>query len=63
MAVLHSARHTLALIMHRAGVPPVDAAAVLGHSLQVHIANYLPSSERGARSAASALGAALAGSV
>ena len=27
---LHAVRHTLALIMHRAGVPPVDAAALLG---------------------------------
>ena len=39
----------------------MDAAALLGHSLEVHYANYLPSSERRARSAASALGAALAG--
>ena len=60
---LHAVRHTLALIMHRAGVPPVDAASLLGHSLEVHYATYLPSSERGARSAASALGVALAGSV
>ena len=60
---LHSVRHTLGLIMHRAGVAPVDAAAFLGHSLEVHYATYLPSSERGARSAAAALGVALAGSV
>jgi hypothetical protein len=40
-AVLHSVRHTLALIMRRAGVPPVDAAALLGHSLEVHYSTYL----------------------
>ena len=60
---LHAVRHTLALIMHRAGVPPVDAAALLGHSLEVHYTTYLPSSERGARSAAAALGVAFTGSV
>ena len=49
---LHAIRHTLALIMHRAEVAPVDAAAFLGHTLQVHISTYLPASERGARSAA-----------
>ena len=47
------------MIMHRAGVAPVDAAAFLGHSLEVHISTYLPASGRGARSAAAALGRAM----
>lgn len=53
---LHAIRHTLALIGHRNGVAPVDMAAFLGHSLETHIKTYLPRSERGARSAAAALG-------
>jgi hypothetical protein len=43
---LHSVRHTLALIMHRVGVAPVDAASFLGHTVEVHYATYLPRSER-----------------
>ena len=58
---LHSVRHTLALIMHRAGIPPVDAAAFLGHTVAVHLARYVPLTERGARAAASGLGAAISG--
>ena len=58
---LHSVRHTLALIMHRAGVAPVDAAAFLGHTLAVHVSTYAPSTEQGARTAASGLGVARAG--
>jgi integrase len=42
---LHSVRHTLALIMHRAGIPPVDAAAFLGHTVAVHLARYVPLTE------------------
>ena len=56
---LHAIRHSLGLVMHYAGVAPVDAAAFLGHSLETHIATYLPRSERGARSAAAALGRAM----
>jgi integrase len=58
---LHSVRHTLALIMHRAGIPPVDAAAFLGHTVAVHLARYVPLTEWGARAAASGLGAAISG--
>lgn len=58
---LHSVRHTLALIMHRAGIPPVDAAAFLGHTVAVHLARYVPLTERGARAAASGLGATISG--
>jgi hypothetical protein len=58
---LHAVRHTLALIMHRAGIAPADAAALLGHTVQTHLAAYLPLTEKGARTAASGLGAAIAG--
>jgi integrase len=60
---LHSVRHTLAMIMHRAGVAPADAAALLGHTLAVHLSTYIPASERGARSAAAALGSAISRAV
>jgi hypothetical protein len=33
---LHDVRHTLATIMHRAGLAPSDAAALLGHTVAVH---------------------------
>jgi len=60
---LHAVRHTLALMMHRAGQAPADAAALLGHTVAVHLATYVPLTERGARAAASGFGAALAGVV
>jgi integrase len=56
---LHAVRHTLATIMNRAGVPPVDAAALLGHTVAVYLARYVTSTEKGARTAASGLGAAI----
>jgi integrase len=59
VVILHAVRHTLALMMHRAGIAPADAAALLGHTLAVHLARYVPLTERGARSAASGLGEAL----
>jgi site-specific recombinase XerD len=55
---LHLVRHTLANALNRAGVPIVDAAALSGHT---PVRTYLRPTELGARSAASALGAALAG--
>jgi integrase len=57
---LHLVRHTLAVAMNRHFVAIVDAAALLGHTPDVYVATYLRKSEQGARSAASALGAALA---
>lgn len=57
---LHSVRHTLALMMHRANQAPADAAALLGHSVAVHLSTYVPLTEKGARTAASGLGAAIA---
>jgi integrase len=60
---LHLVRHTLAVAMNRAGVAPVDAAPLLGHTVDVYVSTYLRPSEQGARSAASALGTALAGGI
>jgi integrase len=57
---LHYVRHTLAGEMIRAGVSIVDGAALLGHTPDVFVSTYLRKSEEGTRSAASALGAALA---
>lgn len=57
---LHDVRHTLALTMHRAGQAPADAAALLGHTLAMHLEVYVPRTERGAITAASALGEVLA---
>jgi integrase len=59
---LHSVGHSLALIMHQAGIPPVDAAAFLGHTVAVHLARYVPLTERGARAAASELARRFLGS-
>lgn len=56
---LHDVRHTLATIMHRAGLAPADAAALLGHTVAVHLATYVTPTQRGARAAASGLGAAI----
>ncbi|MBO2989934.1 site-specific integrase [Leucobacter tardus] len=54
---LHSVRHTLAFTLHRLGVTPGDAAALLGHTVQVHLSTYLPESgASGIRAAAAALG-------
>lgn len=57
---LHAVRHSLALAMHRAGVAPADAASLLGHSVEVHLSTYVPTTKRGAQQAATALGQALA---
>jgi integrase len=58
---LHAVRHTLATIMHKAGEAPADAAALLGHTVAVHLARYVTPTEKGARTAASGLGAAISG--
>jgi integrase len=57
---LHDVRHTLATIMHRAGLAPSDCAALLGHTVAVHLATYVTPTQKGARAAASGgLGAAI----
>jgi len=54
---LHSVRHSLAFWLHSLGVPPADAAALLGHTVDVHLSVYLPESgSSGIARAASALG-------
>jgi integrase len=58
---LHSVRHSLAFWLHREGVTPADAAALLGHTVEVHLSTYLPhSGASGIASAARALGQAAA---
>jgi integrase len=57
---LHAIRHTVATILHDRAVPPVAAAALLGHSLQTHLAVYVQPTQTGAASAAAVFGAALA---
>lgn len=57
---LHDVRHTIATTLHRAGQAPADAAALLGHTVAVHLATYVTGTERGTRTAAAALGEALA---
>jgi integrase len=57
---LHSTRHTIAYLLHDAGVPPVRAAAFLGHTLAVHLAVYLFAREDDVDAAAGALGQVLA---
>lgn len=57
---LHSTRHALAGMLHRAGVAPADAAALLGHQVTTHLTFYVKPSEHGVTSAATALGSVLA---
>lgn len=41
---LHSVRHSLAFWLHSVGVSPADAAAFLGHRVDVYLSTYLPKS-------------------
>jgi integrase len=41
---LHRVRHSLAFCLHQLGVAPADAAALLGHTVEVHLSTYLPES-------------------
>lgn len=53
---LHSVRHSLAFWLHQIGVAPADAAALLGHTVEVHLSTYLPDSgSSGIAAAAAAL--------
>ncbi|GAA1453978.1 hypothetical protein GCM10009618_17520 [Nesterenkonia lacusekhoensis] len=59
---LHSVRHSLAFWLHSLGAPPADAAALLGHTAEVHLSTYLPESgATGIQRAAQALGVAAVG--
>ena len=51
--------HTLATTMHRAGTTAADAAALLGHTVAVHLATYATPTQMGPRAAASGLGAVI----
>ncbi|HEY4237409.1 MAG TPA: tyrosine-type recombinase/integrase [Gaiellaceae bacterium] len=58
---LHALRHSLAFYMHDAGVKPADAAALLGHRVDVYLSTYLPESgTSGIENAADTLGRAIA---
>jgi hypothetical protein len=57
---LHSTRHTVAYLLHDAGVPPVKAAAFLGHTLAVHLSVYLFAREEDVDTAGTALGQVIA---
>ncbi len=58
---LHSVRHSLAFWLHSLGVTPADAAALLGHTVEVHLSTYLPhSGASGIAAAAQAIGRAAA---
>lgn len=52
----HSTRHTLAYFMSDAGIPPVNAAAFLGHTTQVFTNIYLRHKVEGVEAAEAALG-------
>ena len=58
---LHSIRDTLAAKLEDLGVPPASAASLLGHTVPVYHAIYVQRTEKGARAAASALGAVVGG--
>ncbi|MGI8578627.1 MAG: tyrosine-type recombinase/integrase [Nocardioidaceae bacterium] len=57
---VHTVRHTVALVMHEAGVSPASAAKFLGHTLAVHLSVYVVQTDQGADAAGRGLGAALA---
>jgi integrase len=51
---LYTVRHTLALMMHRANQAPADAAALLGHTVAVHLSTDVRLTEKSARTAPAA---------
>ncbi|UFU06990.1 tyrosine-type recombinase/integrase [Ruania halotolerans] len=53
---MHNVRHSLALMAHEAGQAPASMAALLGHSVAVHLSTYVPATEAGARAAAGSIG-------
>jgi len=57
---LHSCRHTLAWLLHLTGEPVASAAALLGHSVDVHLSTYLFAKDTAAEDAADRLGAYIA---
>lgn len=61
MVRLHSIRDTIATKLEDLGVPPASAASLLGHTVPVYHAIYVQRTEKGAKAAASALGAVAGG--
>lgn len=57
---LHAVRHSLADRLAALNVPPVDAAALLGHTTEVYYAVYARATPAGVTEAAQVLGRALA---
>lgn len=57
---IHRVRHSLALMLHSAGVVPNDGASILGHDVQTHLMFYVPTNGDSAARGAAAVGAALA---
>ncbi|WOP17409.1 tyrosine-type recombinase/integrase [Raineyella sp. LH-20] len=57
---IHRVRHSLALMLHSAGVVPNDGASILGHDVATHLSFYLPTNGDSAARGAAAVGAALA---
>lgn len=57
---LHAVRHSLADRLAALGVPPVDAAALLGHTTEVYYSTYARATSAGVTSAAQVLGRSLA---
>ncbi|MEJ7707690.1 MAG: hypothetical protein WKF82_10775 [Nocardioidaceae bacterium] len=60
MIRLHAVRHSLADRLAALGVPPADAAALLGHTTEVYYSTYARATSAGVTSAAEVLGRALA---
>lgn len=52
---LHAVRHTLATILHDAGVAPAAVAAMLGHTLAEHLNTYVKLPPQGIETAGAAL--------
>lgn len=51
----HAVRHSLATILHVAGVTPAAVAAMLGHTLAEHLTTYVKLPPEGIETAAAAL--------
>jgi integrase len=56
---LHAVRHSVADLLASLGVPPVDAAALLGHTTSVYLDTYARATTAGTALAAARLGEAL----
>ena len=57
---LHDVRHSVATMLHAAGIAPAAAASLLGHGLQVHLNTYVTPTQAGLDLAGAALSRVLA---